>query len=89
MPGNGLDVAVAGFRAGRDDAEGHQLAGFGRRCGSRELTQSEQDAVELLRERGSGLPAAVRVPLDGGGVAVLLDRPEEILTLFHRKNQEK
>lgn len=27
---------------------------------------------ELLRERGSGLPAAVRVPLDGGGVAVLL-----------------
>lgn len=27
---------------------------------------------ELLRERGSGLPAAVRIPLDGGGVAVLL-----------------
>ena len=27
---------------------------------------------ELLRERGSGLPAAFRVSLDGGGVAVLL-----------------
>jgi beta-galactosidase len=39
---------------------------------------------ELLRERGSGLPAAVRVALDGGGVAVLLGADYPVHAAFWR-----
>lgn len=77
-----LGVTSAGRVAERVDADGEyhpsvRAVGPLAEHGSREVRVGGAqlfagDGEVLLREAGSGSPAALRVPLDGGGVAVLL-----------------